>query len=180
MTASDTGISERLPKSAHLIRGFLQMPGRHSLGPPLALDLRAASLCKFAVLQICRWRTPGHSPAYQSSCFPSARDTHRYDPGTGGETARLFLLSKGLMAQVVSVLLQWGGGSCCQSMPWDASRAIRRAFSARNLVSSSDSFGIEPEWLPENRNLPEYPDTNPRNLGFQSQGFVSEAALTSG
>ena len=31
MTASDTCISERLLQSAHLIRGFSQMLGRHSL-----------------------------------------------------------------------------------------------------------------------------------------------------
>jgi hypothetical protein len=51
---------------------------------------------------------------------------------------------------------------------------------ARNLVSPSDSFGIELDGFPENQNLPEHPDTNPRNVGFQRQGFVSEAALTSG
>ena len=37
-----------------------------------------------------------------------------------------------------------GAVSCRQSMSCDSSRAIRRAFSARSLVSSSDSFDIEP------------------------------------
>src|ERR1039458_4330243 len=31
MTASDSGISRRLPQSPHLMRGFSQTPGRHSL-----------------------------------------------------------------------------------------------------------------------------------------------------
>jgi len=62
----------------------------------------------------------------------------------------------------------------------DSSRAIRRAFSARNLVSSSDWFGIELDWLPENLNLPQYPDINPRNVGSQRQAFVSGSALIPG
>jgi hypothetical protein len=116
MTASDIGINARLPQSAHLIRGFSQMPGRHSLGPSLALALRAASLCKFAILQICHWRTPAYILTCRSSRFPSAPDVHRCVPEISGETARPCLLSRGLMARVIGV----------QMRPWAPDRAANR------------------------------------------------------
>ena len=116
MIAPEMAISERLPHSAHLMRGFSQTPARHSLGPFLALALRAASLCKFAVLQICRWRTPGRSLTCRSSRFPSAPGVHRCVPEIGGETARPFPLSRGLTARVIGV----------QMRPWAPDRAANR------------------------------------------------------
>ena len=150
-------------------------------GPGLADDLAKASQNPVGDLISVPFEFSyyGSLPGESSAAVLLAKPVVPFNLGGVNLVNRLIVLFAWVDVDVSAAAVA-GAGSCCQSMPWDSSRAIRRAFSARNLVSSSYSFGIEPDCLPENQNLPEYPDTNPRNVGFQCQGFVSEAALTSG
>lgn len=112
------------------------------------------------------WAPSALRPAVcRSSRFPGAPDAHRCVPGLGAETARLFPAVDGPDGSdggAVDAVM--GADRRRKPEPCDSSGAIRRAFLARQLVSSSDSFDIESGCLPENRNPSAPADTNPRTI----------------